>query len=421
MYVRIKFISILFIISTIISCGCYENQTPIKDVSKPFLSSEYEIKDAVYSPDGRYIVFSSKMDGDDFFDIWMMTNDGKNLKQITYNDYNQKQPSMSHDNKKIVFSGFNNLIQSWNLYEYSIESKLIIQLTNNIFNQTFPIYSEDDSKVIYSSNEGLPKYRPLEGVDILRRIWVLDLNTMSKKLLYDSDQNCFHPALIRNTDKVVFSYEYHPELFEFFGSEHLMLYISRMNGSFVKKIDINECNIYYSNSINKNNIIFSISYWLEFSYNFGQCIGLYNTSNNNMTIILAERNYSIDQISYSPIENKILINCRNNTSTFVRKFVFNPVDNNRNGFADNIEDFRDRDPTSPLSLHYEKAKKNDDKTEKKEKQSSIFDNLFLIQIIGLLIIIILILVVIILFLEKDKGKKKKLETKGIDVKFIEEK
>jgi len=216
----------------------------------------------------------------------------------------------------------------------------------------------------------------------------------------------------------MFSYDYHP-VFAILESAHLQLYIVNINGTLNKTIDIGDCNIYYSDSIDENNVIFSIHYREFLGNDYGQCVGLYNLETNNFTIILANCNYSIDQLSYNPIENKIMINCRENNTIFIRKFNYQPEDYNGNGFADNIEDFPDRDPTAPLSIHNEDAKEKEKESDDSDIQICFIGNMFLIQIIIILAIAILILIIVIFFLKKDKGKKKKQYPESEEVKFIE--
>ena len=65
-------------------------------------------KDDVYpswSPDGKYIAFSSERDGNfDIFDIYVMDADGGNLQNLTNNPWADDMPSWSPDGTRIVFS-----------------------------------------------------------------------------------------------------------------------------------------------------------------------------------------------------------------------------------------------------------------------------------------------------------------------------
>ena len=58
-----------------------------------------------WSPDGKWIAFSSDRKGDDVnFEIYVMDADGKNTRRLTNNRVDDTSPSWSPDGKRIVFS-----------------------------------------------------------------------------------------------------------------------------------------------------------------------------------------------------------------------------------------------------------------------------------------------------------------------------
>ena len=332
---------VLILLSMISLSGCLEKRIT-KDPSELFFPTEFEIQDAIYSPDGKYIVFASKMDGGSFFDIWKMTYEGNDPEQITFDDYDQIQPSMSHDNNKIVYSAYNNPTRSWNLWEYAFSSKTNRQLTNDIFNETNPIFSHDGSGIIFSSNESFPKN--VDEIKTHQRIWVLHLKNGTRNLLYDSYSKSGYPALLKNSEEIIFSHYELVGLFQIFRRNHFSLYITHQNGTLSKTVNIHDSDILFPHSLDENNIVFSIQFYdygPTIGTYYGNCVGLYNFEIDNYTILLADRNYSIERISYSPYDNSILINCRENDTVFLRKLIFNPVDENDNRFADNIEETSD--------------------------------------------------------------------------------
>ena len=58
-----------------------------------------------WSPDGKWIAFSSDRKGDDVnYEIYVMDADGKNTRRLTNNRVDDNSPSWSSDGKRIVFS-----------------------------------------------------------------------------------------------------------------------------------------------------------------------------------------------------------------------------------------------------------------------------------------------------------------------------
>jgi Tol biopolymer transport system component len=58
---------------------------------------------ASFSPDGTKIIYSSKEDGGDYLDIWMMDIDGTNNTQLTTEDFDQYQAHFLSDGIHIVY------------------------------------------------------------------------------------------------------------------------------------------------------------------------------------------------------------------------------------------------------------------------------------------------------------------------------
>ena len=60
-----------------------------------------------WSPDGKWIVFSSDRKGDDVnYEIYVMDADGGNQRRLTNNRVHDRSPSWSSDGKRIVFSSY---------------------------------------------------------------------------------------------------------------------------------------------------------------------------------------------------------------------------------------------------------------------------------------------------------------------------
>ena len=60
-----------------------------------------------WSPDGKWIAFTSDRKGDDVnYEIYVMAADGNNQQRLTENRVDDKSPSWSSDGKRIVFSSY---------------------------------------------------------------------------------------------------------------------------------------------------------------------------------------------------------------------------------------------------------------------------------------------------------------------------
>ena len=57
--------------------------------------------DPVYSPDGNWIAFTGRQDGNS--NLYIIPSEGGNIKQLTYNDANDQVESWSWDSKYIYF------------------------------------------------------------------------------------------------------------------------------------------------------------------------------------------------------------------------------------------------------------------------------------------------------------------------------
>lgn len=94
--------------------------------------------DPVWSPDGWHVAFVSEHTGSD--DIWSMTADGQNLKQLTENDWEwEKHPSWSPDGQHIVYWS-NKDTGRQQIWIMNADGTAQTNLSNNEFNDWNPIW-----------------------------------------------------------------------------------------------------------------------------------------------------------------------------------------------------------------------------------------------------------------------------------------
>jgi hypothetical protein len=109
-----------------------------------------------WGPDGVQIVFSSDFDGDE--ELWSMTDDGQNIRQLTVNDETiDREPAWSPDGKTIVFSSDLDSPGYTEIYSLSLEPAEdgtfpVTRLTNDAGSSYSPVWSQDGSKIAFISD-----------------------------------------------------------------------------------------------------------------------------------------------------------------------------------------------------------------------------------------------------------------------------
>lgn len=120
---------------------------------KQLTSSNFNSRDPSWSPDGRWVAFSSNKDGD--YEIYLMDinfNDlnGDNWIQLTFNSTSDRGPSWSPDGKWIAYYSPHDEKQS-EIHIISVNDGSVRQITfNNVFDR-YPSWSPDSQNLIYQS------------------------------------------------------------------------------------------------------------------------------------------------------------------------------------------------------------------------------------------------------------------------------
>ncbi|MGC4129570.1 MAG: M20/M25/M40 family metallo-hydrolase [Bergeyella sp.] len=170
--------------------------------------------EAVVSPNGKYIVFTSMRSGD--LELWRMDIDGKNLKQLTFGLGYDGGAFFSHDSKKLVFRSSRpkteaqikeykellaeNLVAptEMEIYTMNIDGSDLKQITNLGKANWSPYFHPSDKKIVFSSN-----HHSTRGYDF--QIYSIDVDgTNLKQITYESEFNAF-PMFSPDGKKLVFS------------------------------------------------------------------------------------------------------------------------------------------------------------------------------------------------------------------------
>jgi Tol biopolymer transport system component len=105
--------------------------------------------DARYSPDGKRIVFGSLRSG--LQGVWISSDDGSNLVQISNPNYVSGSPQWSPDGNRIAFDSFPG--EHWEIYVADVAERKPRKLVTNISDAVRPHWSRDGKWIYFRSNE----------------------------------------------------------------------------------------------------------------------------------------------------------------------------------------------------------------------------------------------------------------------------
>lgn len=153
-----RLISLLAIIP--FSAGCsggldllhFDQSHPRVLEDRPLTESPGDDYLPAFSPDGRFIAFTSYRSGTE--EIWIMDSDGRNLKPLTTDPRKDWSPSWSPDGRKITFtSDRTGTNQIWVMEsDGSRQSQLTRPTRPDVWSRDSS-FSPDGTRIVYTTNE----------------------------------------------------------------------------------------------------------------------------------------------------------------------------------------------------------------------------------------------------------------------------
>ena len=184
------------------------------NITKKLTNSPGYDAEAVVSPDGKKIAFTSMRSGD--LEIYVMDIDGTNLVQVTNELGYDGGAFFTHDSKRLIFRSsrpttsedieiYKDLLKedlvmptAMELYMVDIDGKNLAKLTDLGKANWSPYMHPNDEKVLFSSN-----HHATRGYDF--QIYQMDLKTKEiEQITYESIFNAF-PMFSPDGTKLVFS------------------------------------------------------------------------------------------------------------------------------------------------------------------------------------------------------------------------
>lgn len=130
----------------------------------------------VLSPDGNFVVYQSKIDGD--WDLYLLRIGGRNPILLTAeSDADDTQPAFSPDGQTIAFRSERD---QGGIFLMGATGESVRRLTTEGFN---PAWSPDGRRIVYDTEGPLDPY----GRISVSALWVVDVDSKEKTRIYEGD------------------------------------------------------------------------------------------------------------------------------------------------------------------------------------------------------------------------------------------
>src|SRR5262249_22210617 len=104
---------------------------------------------ATWSPDGKQVAFITNISGRN--NLWVVPADGGWPTQLTVSDQRQTDPAWSPDGKWIAYSSDKDGNEQWDLFLVSPQTGEVVNLTNTPeISEESPVWSPDGKQIAYT-------------------------------------------------------------------------------------------------------------------------------------------------------------------------------------------------------------------------------------------------------------------------------
>ncbi len=155
----------------------------------------------VFSPDGRYLAFSSLRNGN--WDVFVVPASGGAARQMTFSSSGEIATDWSPDGKNLVFSASYDVPTNSTLYALDVQTLRFKKLTEDYKSLSNAAYSPDGNRLAFQ-RYGFPWTRPRYHGSAAAQVWTLDLPTGKRTAaIADDDQQKLWPHFLPDNKTLV--------------------------------------------------------------------------------------------------------------------------------------------------------------------------------------------------------------------------
>ena len=154
----------------------------------------------LWSPDGRWIAFSSLRNGN--WDIFVVPAEGGEAKQMTFSGASEVASDWSPDGKYLIYSGQGDLPSDSALFSLDVSSLRFRKITEDYKGLAGATFSPDGKRLVVQRS-GFPWTRPRYHGSAAAQLWTLDLATGKRISVADDESQHLWPHFLPGGREVI--------------------------------------------------------------------------------------------------------------------------------------------------------------------------------------------------------------------------